>query len=70
VVALDAATGQRIWHFQTIHHDLWDYDLPCSAQPGNGYQRYFAGAYADNLSRGMESCIRSAQRVAKEPCNL
>jgi len=27
---------------------------------------YFAGTYADNLSRGMESCIRSAQRVARE----
>jgi quinoprotein glucose dehydrogenase len=27
VVALDAATGKRIWHFQTVHHDLWDYDL-------------------------------------------
>ncbi len=31
LVALDAATGQRRWHFQTIHHDIWDYDLP--AQP-------------------------------------
>ncbi|MBI1787411.1 MAG: pyrroloquinoline quinone-dependent dehydrogenase [Acidobacteria bacterium] len=28
VLALDAATGKRIWHFQTTHHDLWDYDLP------------------------------------------
>ncbi|HKO81024.1 MAG TPA: c-type cytochrome, partial [Chitinophagaceae bacterium] len=28
VVALNAATGKYIWHFQTIHHDLWDYDLP------------------------------------------
>lgn len=28
VLALDANTGKRIWHFQTIHHDLWDYDLP------------------------------------------
>lgn len=27
---------------------------------------YFAGTYADNLSRGMESCLRSAQRVAQE----
>ncbi len=27
VVALDAATGRRLWHFQTVHHDLWDYDL-------------------------------------------
>jgi membrane-bound PQQ-dependent dehydrogenase (glucose/quinate/shikimate family) len=31
LVALDAATGARRWHFQTVHHDLWDYDLP--AQP-------------------------------------
>ena len=28
LVALDAATGQPVWHFQTVHHDLWDYDLP------------------------------------------
>lgn len=28
VVALNAATGKLIWYFQTIHHDLWDYDLP------------------------------------------
>ncbi len=29
IIALDANTGQRLWHFQTVHHDLWDYDLPC-----------------------------------------
>jgi quinoprotein glucose dehydrogenase len=29
VIALSATTGQRIWHFQTVHHDLWDRDLPC-----------------------------------------
>ena len=28
VIALDARTGERLWHFQTVHHDLWDYDLP------------------------------------------
>lgn len=27
VVALDARTGERKWHFQTVHHDLWDYDV-------------------------------------------
>ena len=27
VVALEARTGERRWHFQTVHHDLWDYDL-------------------------------------------
>lgn len=28
LLALDAATGRRIWHFQAVHHDLWDRDLP------------------------------------------
>ena len=28
IVALDCETGKRRWHFQTIHHDLWDWDLP------------------------------------------
>ena len=30
LVALDARTGKRIWHFQAVHHDLWDYDLTAS----------------------------------------
>ncbi|HLQ79080.1 MAG TPA: PQQ-binding-like beta-propeller repeat protein [Terriglobia bacterium] len=30
LVALDAKTGKRIWHFQMVHHDLWDYDLPAA----------------------------------------
>jgi quinoprotein glucose dehydrogenase len=32
LVALDARTGKRIWHFQTVHHDLWDYDLTSAPQ--------------------------------------
>ena len=32
IVALDVRTGERRWHFQTIHHDIWDFDLP--AAPG------------------------------------
>jgi quinoprotein glucose dehydrogenase len=31
VVALRASTGEVVWHFQVVHHDLWDYDVP--AQP-------------------------------------
>ena len=30
IVALDVRTGERLWHYQTVHHDLWDYDLPSS----------------------------------------
>lgn len=29
LLALNANTGERIWHYQIIHHDLWDRDLPC-----------------------------------------
>jgi len=29
-LALDAQTGKRLWHFQVVKHDLWDYDNPCS----------------------------------------
>jgi glucose dehydrogenase len=28
VLALDVRTGRRVWHFQTVHHDLWNYDNP------------------------------------------
>jgi len=30
LVALDAATGKYIWHYQVVHHDLWDRDLPAN----------------------------------------
>jgi quinoprotein glucose dehydrogenase len=30
IVCLDATTGKRVWHFQTLHHGLWDYDLPAA----------------------------------------
>ncbi len=32
LVAVNARTGERIWHFQTVHHDLWDYDLSPAPQ--------------------------------------
>jgi quinoprotein glucose dehydrogenase len=31
-VALDAKTGKVVWHFQTVHHDIWDYDVPAQPQ--------------------------------------
>lgn len=30
LVAVDIETGERIWHFQFIHHDVWDWDTPCA----------------------------------------
>jgi len=33
LLALDAHTGRRLWHFQMVHRDLWDYDLPIAPKP-------------------------------------
>jgi quinoprotein glucose dehydrogenase len=30
IVCLDVKTGKRVWHFQTLHHGIWDYDLPAA----------------------------------------
>ena len=30
LVCLDARTGKHVWHYQTVHHGLWDYDLPAA----------------------------------------
>jgi quinoprotein glucose dehydrogenase len=30
IIAIDANTGKRIWHFQTVHHDMWDRDIVCT----------------------------------------
>ena len=30
ILALNATTGARVWHFQTVRHDIWDYDIPAA----------------------------------------
>ena len=30
LVAVDAVTGERVWHYQLVHHGLWDYDIPAA----------------------------------------
>ena len=30
LVAIDLQTGKRIWHYQFVHHPIWDYDVPCA----------------------------------------
>jgi glucose dehydrogenase len=30
IICVDAATGKRVWHYQTVHHDLFDYDNPAA----------------------------------------
>ena len=30
IVALDVKTGKRKWHYQLVHHGIWDMDIPCA----------------------------------------
>ncbi len=30
LVAVDVETGKRVWHFQAVHHGVWDFDFPCA----------------------------------------
>ena len=42
ILALDVKTGKRVWHFQTVHHDIWNFDNPDRAGP-DGRARSTAG---------------------------
>ena len=48
VLALDAATGKRVWHYQVVHHDVWDYDIPC---PPNLVQVKHGGKMIDAVAQ-------------------
>jgi quinoprotein glucose dehydrogenase len=48
LLALDAATGKRIWHYQVVHHDLWDRDLPA---PPNLFKMRHNGRSIDAVAQ-------------------
>ena len=39
IVAVAIETGQRMWHFQAVHHGVWDYDFPARADPRRHHRR-------------------------------
>jgi quinoprotein glucose dehydrogenase len=51
VVALRASTGEVVWHFQTVHHDLWDYDVasPPLLYPGRSGPAVAVGSKTGHL---------------------
>jgi quinoprotein glucose dehydrogenase len=65
LVAIDAKTGQRRWHFQMVHHDIWDYDTPMAPNlldiTVNGRQRK---AIAQTTKQGW---IYTFDRATGEP---
>jgi quinohemoprotein ethanol dehydrogenase len=65
IVALDARTGQHRWHFQEVHHDIWDYDSPSPVvlfeQTYNGVER--KGVY----QAGKTGWLYFLDRMSGEP---
>ena len=65
VIALDAGTGERLWHFQIVHHDLWDLDLP---QPPTLLTVTHEGRKIDALAQGTKmGHLFVFDRVTGEP---
>jgi quinoprotein glucose dehydrogenase len=65
VIALDANTGERIWHYQTVHHDLWDRDIPC---PPNLVKLNIDGREVDAIAQVTKSAhIFLLDRETGEP---
>ena len=62
VVALDAKTGKYIWHFQTIHHDLWDYDLPAPPNLVTVYRDGKNRCGSTNIKSWFPVCVESRNR--------
>ena len=52
IVALKASTGELVWHFQTVHHDLWDYDI---ASPPILFDVHRNGAVIPAIAAGSKS---------------
>jgi quinoprotein glucose dehydrogenase len=65
LVVLDARTGKRVWHFQTVHHGLWDYDIPA---PPLLYTATVNGRRIDAVAvLGKTGFVYAFDRVSGEP---
>ena len=66
LVALDAKTGKRRWHFQSVHHDIWDCDnvmAPC-CRPGDRRQ----GCARSSSTAARRACSTSSTAPPARPC--
>ena len=65
IVALRASTGRVVWHFQTVHHDLWDYDnaSPPALVNGHARRQIHSSGRAGDEDRACCSCC-----IARPAC--
>ena len=67
LIALKADTGERVWHFQTVRHDIWDRDLP--AQP-TLVTVTREGRRVDAVAQTTKSGLRVPVRAGERPAPL
>ena len=65
LVCLEAKTGKRVWHFQAVHHGIWDYDFPTHPILGRHHRRWPAdqGGHSGQQA-GVHLCVRPQNRRA------
>ena len=78
LVVLDARTGKRVWHFQGVHHGVWDYDFPAaptladitvSGKPIRAAIQVSKQGFAYVFDRRTGTPVRRSKTYAK-PCLL
>ena len=74
IVAVDAETGKYRWHFQTVHHDLWDSDMPSPPvlvdimQNGRRFPRWRRSARPATCSSSIASPASRSSASRSGPC--
>lgn len=67
IVALDAATGKMDWYYQTVHHDIWDDDIPDPGVVVTGKWRNYKiikpGTWVDNPAQGWSGSHAVGQKI-------
>ena len=65
IVAIEVKTGKRIWYFQAIHHDMWDWDFPAALDPRQHHGQRTTDQSARTAEQaGVSVRIRSDERPA------
>jgi len=62
IVAIDLKTGERKWHYQLVHHGMWDFDIPCAPVLVDINHRWQAG-------QGIGTSHQTIDPVRSEPCD-
>ena len=72
ILALDMETGKRRWHYQVVHHDLWDADIATppvlyEAEVNGARRKALAALRADGQGIGKGTTLQAALKFRRDP---